>query len=60
MQPAEGPANLTYQNDLNLNSAEVELFPGGAAECVAFETREAYCNLLADYHLHEYDGQVRY
>lgn len=38
--------------------AEMELFPGGGAECVAFETREAYCDLLADYHLHEYDAQV--
>lgn len=37
----------------------MELFPGGGAECVVFETRERYCDLLADYHLHEYDGQVR-
>jgi len=37
---------------------EVELIPGGATEDVTFATREAYCDLLSERHLHESDAQI--
>lgn len=36
----------------------MELFPGGSAEMVVFDTREQFCDLLQDYRLHEFDAEV--
>ena len=42
----------------HLHRSEMELFPGGSAEFVVYDTREQFCDLLQDYRLHEFDAQI--